>query len=401
MTSQSINPQFIQSIHNGLKYWQKKTSEIESNQVQWLNRQRRNLFQAVSFGIQTEETWEATVTVLLQSFDFVEWGGYWQAWIPILEQALASAPDTTSAINGRLHNRLGQLYRMSQQHASATAQHEKALHIAVALADKDLEVTGLVALCEVHLDLKKSDKAEAYGKRALAIIQDTQENGRLAAFLYKNLGAAAYLAGNWELAAERQKQAIRLWRSQNNLVYTARSLNDLGNTYIGAQDFPAAQLAFEEAGAILQETINESDKAMIYLNLGVLHYRQKKWLAAEESFLQINATALRERQEMSMLGLLHNNLGNVYLETSRWEKAAKNLELAANLFRKTKDYLNLANCLGTLARVYAAIDEKNEAAFCYKEAIDLLQTFPDNRWAQDILADFSEEYQALLIEQPK
>ena len=86
------NPQFMQSLVASLHYWQKKTKVLGPDKVQWLDSRRRNLFQAVQFGLSQPETWEATVQVLLQSFNFAEWRGYWQEWILVMQEALANAP---------------------------------------------------------------------------------------------------------------------------------------------------------------------------------------------------------------------------------------------------------------------------------------------------------------------
>jgi tetratricopeptide (TPR) repeat protein len=389
-TPQNVNPQFIESIHAGLQYWQQKTREMEPGQIQWLDRRRRNLFQAVLFGLQTRKTWQATITVLLQSFNFVEWGGYGQEWIPILEQALASAPEKVSVLYGRLQNRLGQLYRLSQKYPESMAQHEQALLLAQKLADKALEIAAYSALCELYLALNKINKAEENGNLALNIAQKTGGSERSQAFLYQNMGHIAQYLGNWEQAVARQQQAVCLWREQADQVYLARSLNDLGNSYINVGDFPAAQHAFEEASTILQGTINESDKAKVYLNLGVLFYRQEKWVAAKETFLQINPTLLRERNNQPLLATLHNNLGNVCLKLSQWEESTAHLKEAIKLFRTLNDRLNLANSLGTLGEVLKRIGNLSEAAACYQEALQLLEKFSDNLWANQLYQDFAD-----------
>lgn len=396
MTTQRVNPQFIESIQAGLKYWQRKTQEIETNQAHWLDRRRRNLFQAVIFGIQTEETWEATVEVLLQSFNFVEWGGYWQEWIPIIEQALASAPEKTSSINGRLHNRLGQLYKLSKKHPVAIEQHEQALLLAEKLNDKSLSIVAHASLCEVYLELNMIPKAKEYAQTGLSIALKTADTERLQAFLHKDLGAVAQYSGDWEQAVRHQKQAIQLWRKQNNLVYLARSLIDLGISYTNSDNFLAAQQVYEEAGAILNKTINESDKALVYLNLGVLFYRQEKWTAARDAFLRINPTALRERNNQTILAKLHNNLGNVYLKLAQLELSIRHLTKAIKLCRTLNDPLGLANSLGTLGEVLWANRQLPEAMACYQEALQLLAPLKkDGHWPEKLYLDFSAARQQI------
>lgn len=394
--SKRPSPQFIQSIQAGLRYWQQKTRELGTDQVQWLDKRRQNLYQAVLFGLQTAETWEDTASVLLQAFNFVEWGGYSHEWIPVLEQALALAPDEDSIWNGRILNSLGQLYRLAGRHGDAIAQHEKALHQAQRLKDKELEMRVYMALSEAYLGQSAVPQATEYGLLSLELAKALPGAEPQEATILKTMGAIASFTGDWDKAIEYQKRAAQLWRVQNNVVYVARSLNDLGITYMRSGDFASAQAAYEEAAVILQPTLNEVDKARIYLNLGVLHYQQKQWPEAAAAFLQINTTALRERQEPFFLAQLHNNLGNVYLKMAQWEPALENLEIAAAAFRKMNNKLELANSLGTMAEIYVARQLNEQVVLCYEEAILLLNQFPKSHWGQKLLATFTADYHAFL-----
>lgn len=390
------SPQFIQSIQAGLRYWQQKTREIGTDQAKWLDKRRQNLYQAVLFGLQTAETWEDTATVLMQAFNYVEWGGYTHEWIPVLEQALANAPDEDSVWYGRIQNSLGQLYRLVGRPSDAVAQHEKALRQAQKLKDKKLEMRAYMALSEAYLAQRAIPQAKEYGLMGLELASDLPGVEALEASALKTMGTIAGFLGNWAEAIDYQKRSAQLWRVQNNIVYVARALNDIGITYTRSGDFAAAQAAYEEAAAILQPTLNEVDKARIYLNLGVLHYQQKQWPEAAAAFLQINNTALRERQETHFLAMLHNNLGNVYLKMEEWELALANLKIAVGTFRKMNDKLELANSLGTMAEVYVKMLEKEQVVLCYEEAIMLLQQFPESHWGQNNLATFTADYHAFL-----
>ena len=389
------NPQFIQSIHAGLRYWQQKTQELGPDQVRWLDKRRRNLFQAVLFGLQTKETWEDTATVLLQTFDYVEWGGYGQEWIPVLEQALAYSPDSESFLYGRLQNRLGQLYRLGHRYDEATKLHQKALQLAQQLAHKELEMVAYAGLSEVSLAQRAIAQTEEFAQQALAIAQTVDGMERMQAFMLKVLGDAASYVGNWTKAIHYYQNSINLWRVLNNVVYLGRTLCQLGIVYINSGNFVAAEQALEQASEVFRPTLNESDKINIYMNLGVMFYRQEKWEEAANAFLQINPTILRERQELYLLASLHNNLGNVYAKLMSWEKSIENLQIAIKMFRTTKSELQLANSLGTLAGVYVSVGKQTEAVSYYEKAITLLKNYQESAWGQKLLAEFTAEFEAL------
>ncbi|MCB8979268.1 MAG: tetratricopeptide repeat protein [Ardenticatenaceae bacterium] len=382
------DPDFIKSIRAGLGYWQKKTETMQAGQAMWLDGQRFNLNEAVVQGLRYPETWQDTAMLLLQTFDFSEWRGYWYEWTAVFEQALAAAPEKETEVYGRMQNRLGQLYRLGNRLPEAEAQHQAALALAQQLVNDDLLAITYGCLAEYHEAQRDVGQTRTFAQAALDLAQIRPSVGRIAAFAHRILGSIDEFVGNWPAAIEHYQQAIQIWRKLNNHVYLARTLYDLGSVYATTNKFDLAQQAYEEAGAILSPTNNVKDKAFVSLNLGVLYYRQKDWARAEAAFLQIDPMALREQNELDLLGKFYNNLGNVYLEMKRWDSAANYLALAIALFRERENALDLGNSLGTLASVYGQDGQQEAALPLYAEAIQLLLQFPESQWAQKLLREF-------------
>ena len=394
MTTQSDDgrnepdPDFIKSIRAGLGYWQKKTETMQAGQAMWLDGQRFNLNEAVVQGLRYPETWQDTATLLLQTFDFSEWRGYWYEWTAVFEQALAAAPEKEAEVYGRMQNRLGQLYRLGNRLPEAEAQHQAALALAQQLANDDLLAITYGCLAEYHEAQRNVGQTRTFAQAALDLAQTRPSVERIAAFAHINLGKIDEFVGNWPAAIDHYQQAIQVWRKLNNQVYLARTWANLGNVYVHTSEFGLAQQAYEEAGAILSPTNNVKDKAWVSLNLGVLYYRQKTWDKAEAAFLEIDPVVLREQNEFDLLASVYNNLGNVYLEMKRWDSAANYLALAIALFRERENALELGNSLGTLASVYGQDGQQEAALPLYAEAIQLLLQFPESQWAQKLLREF-------------
>jgi len=362
----------------------------------WLDGQRFNLNEAVVQGLRYPETWQDTALLLLQTFDYSEWRGYWHEWTAVFEQALAAAPEKETVVYGRLQNRLGQLYRLGNRLPEAEAQHTAALALAQQLANDDLLAITYNCLAEYHLSQGNVDQTRAFAQATLDLVQTHPNLERIGAFAHLNLGKIEAFVGNWPAAIDHYQQAIQTWRRLDNHVYLARTWHELGIVYANAGEFDLAQQAYEEAGAILRPTNNVKDKALVSLNLGVLYYRQENWARAEAAFLEIDPVTLREQNELDLLGRFYNNLGNVYLKMERWESAADDLNLAISLFRERENQLDLGNSLGTLASVYAQDGKKEAALALYAEAIQLLQLFPESQWAQKLLGEFGAAYEKLL-----
>lgn len=394
---QQPNSQFIQSIQAGLRYWQKKTQKLGAEDVRWLDSRRQNFFRAIEFGLNQPETWNDTAVLLLQTFDFGETQGYWSEWIPIVEQALANAPEKESVVYGRLQNRLGQLYRLANRLPEAEVQHNAALALAKSLENQELLLITYTCLAEYSLSLKQVDQTRAYGQAALDLAQTLPDLERLEAFARRILGTIEEFMGNWAEAINQYQQAIELWRTLDNHTYLARTWLDLGNVYSGINEYTLGQQAYEEAQAILRPTNNVTDKAIVAQNLGVLYYRQEEWAKAEAALLEVDLIKLREQHEFNLLAKIYNNLGNIYLKMKRLENAAEQLNLAIEIFRQRENELELGNSLGTLASVYEADGEHTKALQFYEEAVMLLQKFPESQWAKKLLREFGAAFARLRV----
>lgn len=393
------NPQFIKSIQAGLRYWQQKTATLGAEQVVWLDSRRQNLHQAVLFGLNQPETWEDTIQLLLQAFDFSEWRGYWPEWIPVFEQALAKAPEKETVLFGRLQNRLGQLYRLDNRLAEAEGQHQLALVLAQRLVDDELLVITYNCLAELHLGQKNVDLTKVYGRATLDLAQTIPSLKRIEAFAHLSLGKIEKFVGNWPAAINHYQHANRIWRKLDYHTYLARSWVELGNIYSKTNEFGLAQEAYEEALAIIKLTNNDKDKALINIELGTLYYRQEKWNQAETALLEIDPVMLREQNEFDLLASFYNNLGNVYVELAQWSSAEENLKLAVEMFRSLEDKINLGNSLGTLATAYVGLGEPEAAKPCFEEGLALLRQYPQSEFANRVIKTYTTAYEALEVKE--
>lgn len=389
------NPQFIQSIQAGLRYWQQKTATLGPEQVHWLDQRRKNLHQAILFGLNQPETWEDTAQLLLQAFDFSEWRGYWSEWVPVFEQALANAPEKESVVYGRLQNRLGQLYHLDNRLSEAEEQHQATLTLAQRLGHDELLFITYQCFAELYQRQKDVNRTREHVELALALTQTQPALEAKAGFTHRILGHLEEYLGNWAEAIQQNQKAVELWRKHNNHIYLARTLNDLGNVYQKDKQYGRAQKAYKEAADILKMTLSFKDMARVYTNLAVLFYRQEKWQDAEKSLLQISPTDLKANHDTELFANWYNNLGNVYLKMAEWEKAEAQIAVAMQVWRDIDDKLNLANSVGTLGKVYGQTEQIERSLSCYEEAISLLREFPESEWGQKLLKEFTAEYEAV------
>jgi len=389
------DPDFINSLQASLAFWQKETGDLTPEQLARLDRRKRNLFRAVKMGLLWEETWRDTAVVAWQSFDFLEWRGLWQEWIPVLEKAIADAPPQEAGLKARLLNRLGQLYTKERRFAAAQDAHEEASALAAAADDPEAMIAAYLSVAELLKNQHQYDMAELMVRQALLEIEWLDDNTRQLAFAYNTLGNIARLRGDWTIAERNLRQAVQLYRCLDEPVYLARRLNDLGIVLTNVGQYEQAETTFEEAANILTSINDESDRSHILINWGVLYYRQERWSEAETIFRRIDTLVLAQAGEVGQQAQTLNNLGNVLLKRGQWVEAAECLQKAIALWRQMGDEINLANSLGTLAELRVTQENQSEAVPLYEEAITILRRYPDSNWTSKLLAAFTRGLAAI------
>ena len=391
----SPSAQFIRSIKGAIAYWRKRTQEMDDNTIRRLDAERQNIFQAVQFGLVPPQTWRDAAMVVLQTFDLIEQRGYWQEWIPVMEMAITHCADDQLHLKVKLLNQLGQFYRFLWQLVPALAAHKEAETIAQQLRDEQMLAESHCSLSELYLRQRQYDKAEQYGQSALTQFTNVDVEEKWLAATLNTLGELARFRGDLLLAEKRLSQAAAHWRSLNKPVRIARTLNDLAVTFLAAGKFEQAHQCYIEVVTLLEPTTNELDKVMVQINLGVLYFRQEKWIEAEAVFRKADSACIQQSPNIYYQALIANNLGNVLLKQNRLEEAALYLHNAAAFWRQTGDNLELANTLGTLAETTIAQKRVLDAIPLYEEAIEILSDIPDDARAENLQKSFVAQQEAI------
>lgn len=392
---QNPSSEFIQSIKAGIAYWHKQTYRLSPEAITILDQQRQNLYRLVQFGMKLPQTWEGAANIALQAFDLVEQRGYWQEWIPVMQQAIAACSDENSHLKFRLLNRLGQLHRLNRQLSASVKVHQAAEVIARQLDNEQMLAEVYYNLSEAYLRKHEYSEAERYGVAALSRFNKLESEKKWVPAVLNTLGEIARFRGDLDVSERRLSQAVDLSRALNRPVYLVRFLNNLALTLQVAGRFDEASQCLIEAATSLGPATNEFDKAMIQINLGVLHFKQKQWTEAEAAFREADSSYLQRSGHVYYQALTANNLGNVLLKQKRFAEAESYLRRAIPLWKQASDDLELANTVGSLAEVLVAQGQVDAAIALYSEAIALLQQFLDDAWAKQLLDRFNAQRQVL------
>ena len=382
----NVSPQFIRSLMAALLYWQQRTSRLDDPTLSWLDEERHNLYRIVKYGMELSQTWQKTAVILLQLFELIDRRGYWVEWIPLLQQAIDRCDQQTLALKFQLLIHLGKFLRADKLE-TAVDTHLQAKAIADYLADEQALAEANLNLCTDYVQLRNYEQAKEHGQAALTQFQQSGSESRLASTLH-TLGILALSNGDLPLAKERFTRALTYWQNENNILYYARGLCTLANTLINQEAYDEAEQHYLKAQQLLEETIYELDKVVIYMNLGILYYKRQEWGKAEAAFRAGNTPYLHKSPHIYYQTNMANNLGNVLAKQERWAQAESYLRQAHQLARTTSDDVQLANVAGSLGEVLIAQNKPAEAKILLTDAINLLQKYPGDAWGQKLQKQF-------------
>lgn len=383
------NPRFVQSIQANLRYWQQQTSLVGHVDISKLDREKENLYQAVQFGLRLASTQTLATKLALDLFDLVDQGGYWQDWIPILEQAVHQTDAVNTPDAAKLRHRLGQLYRRQHRLDQACQEHEAALAIARQLVDEFLIAEACLNLGFVYNDQRNYAQAGEMGRAALDGFTRIGADPYWMAHAHTLLGLVDQALGHLATSQQYLAQAVALWQQLAHPLELAKALIMLANTCLYDRQYKQAEPLYLQAEKLLEGVHSEHDKIHLLINLGTLYANTGRLPDAEAAFRRVNLAYLEETGQTYQLAVLLLNLGDVLLEQGKPEEAEPLLRLSLERFLELKDRFNAGNVAGTLAAALSAQGDVAAARHYYAQAIQFLDQFPEVAFARYLRQKFA------------
>ena len=389
------SPQFIQSTQAAIAHWQWRTQEMDDDVIRQLDKERSNILNAVQLGLTLPQTWHSTASLTLQVFDMVQRRGYWQEWIPILEEAVAACTNKQLPLKLNLLSRLGQLQRFTQQLQAAIQTHLKAETLAQQLSDSQALAIAYCDLSEDYLRTRDYIATEKYGYAALMELDTLNTGAYWKACVFNTLGEMARFQGDLVTSMEMLSQSVLIRRQLGQSISLVRALNNLANTLQTAGKFNEALECYKEASELLAVTSYELDRATVQINLGSLYFHLEQWSNAEDALKHVDLAYLSQSNKTYYEAAATQNLGNVLLKQGRSNEAIPYLQRAVILWETVDEEIEQANSMGTLGEALAILGHITEATSFYQKAIAKLQKLPDDPRVRNLMKEFMFDYEQL------
>jgi tetratricopeptide (TPR) repeat protein len=381
--------QFRDGITANLIYWREQIERLTDASTHKFVAEQANIILAVELGVMLPATQVKAAELLLLAYRFIERCGYWQSWLSVFEKAAAVDLERLPLLGARLLNRQGQLLRLMQQSEQAMTLHQKAECIAQDAGNQQALAEVWFNLSIDYLQRQAYEQADAYGQKALLIFQTLPDSQRWQASMLNTLGLISLHRDRLAEAQARLQQSIALWRLFDEPTELARVLNNLANACYQQDQLEAALHYDQEALEHLASTESALDKAEVLINLGALYFKWGQYDKAEIALRQAVSPAVRRSGNFRLRALLAQNLGNTLLKQAQVAESEKYLRQSLALWQQLGDDLMLANTVGTLAEALVAQEQYETAVAYYDNALQLLDKFPTNSWAQSLKEEFT------------
>lgn len=387
--------QFRDSVAANVVYWRQRTENLTDEILPVIDQDRQNLYRAVIFGLHVPTTWQETAELVIQTFPLIERRGYWQEWIPVMEQLLASCPPNTLVLRGRLLNQLGIFYKNNRQLQKAFLTHQAELKIGVDSQDSWRQAHAAINLGSVCRQLYQYEEALTHILEAQKSFQAINAPLVKHAFVYLEMGLLLQAQHQWADAEDHLSYAVSLFREVHDPVYLANSLKSLGQVYAAQNKIEDATTTYHEAIDSLSQTENHLDKSRVLNDLGILFFNQGDFVEAQRLLMLADSSFLRRSGDLFDQANIAQNLGHVYLAQAQFELAEQDFLRSVKLWQIVDAPIQLANSLSGLAEIRAAQGNIEEALNLYQQAIDLLMPFTQDNWANKLRQRFEKEQEIL------
>lgn len=160
---------------------------------------------------------------------------------------------------------------------------QKATEYALQSKDDKWEIENLILTGIVYRILKKNDEALSFFKEAHQKIK-AHPSAEKEAYILSQLATIYFELNDLKIAEEYLIRANKSYASQKNKVYTAISLNSLGEFQLRNNDYNKALESFKSAIALVLPTNEYTLKGILYRNIGLVYFKRGKFELALSEF---------------------------------------------------------------------------------------------------------------------
>ena len=328
----------------------------------------------LDFALRFDDAWPLLRELLFLLLPLIERLGEQRRWLPCFAQALPLCQRVNDReAEARFTWTLGVLSRRFGDLPAAERYLTQSQTVAAALADQHLRASALTELAYLLQMQHRLAEATALIQQAHALLPPDDP---LRAPGYSVLGDVLFEEQQWAAAAAMTEQAIALWTTHGQTLFTASGWRGLARIRWRQGDVAAAVACYERAIACYEERQERVQQAITCIGLGGLYAgltdgaQALGWLAqAEQILLPLGDTY--------HLAMLYTNYGIAYRLLRQWQPAVDALQKSLAYSGELNDFARQINSLTELATVYHDWGKPTLAQQPLTQAQNALNHLPD------------------------
>lgn len=286
--------------------------------------------------------------------------GEYDEGLALLNEAIKIAREIKHpALEARILNNYGGIYRDRGELAEALNYFEKALAINEKLGDEVTQAVNIANIAYINYDLNDYDNALDFALRCLPIFQKANDTHRL--------NSLYHILGNIYFKREQSAEALRYFEenlklSETDSVMEALAISGLGKVYYKMNDFANASKHLTDALSKSQELSNIEVQIICHFYLGRLQMDEHN-LRTSLQHMSAAFTLAEEYERKHDVMSIHEGLSMLYDKMGDIPKAFYHLKtfekLKEEIFQQTT--FNKLRNLQTRQQIELAQKEKEVA----------------------------------------
>lgn len=218
----------------------------------------------------------------------------------------------------------------------------------------------------VQLELRQSEKAIKYFKKAIEACQKLDQSDEL---VQRMLGAAYTNLGNIvssrQVQIEYQEKALALARKHQNSKQIGRIAYNLSEAHFELRDLKQSWAYLKEALGLFELDGTFEDRIKALQSVAAHYQLDEKWKDAED-ILQKALQLAENFRDITLQGVLHQELASLYYNSSQIARAEISCQQAINRFIQAGDVRQTGNAYNLMS-VIAFANQDLEVGYDYAE----------------------------------
>lgn len=245
---------------------------------------------------------------------------------------------------------------------------------AIKYKEKEAYFNNILGITERRMD--NCEEAIQYYLDAIAINKEILDSVTLASN-YNNLSRCYRTTGQIAKSLEVLKEGLKIQKEIPDTNGIANVYMSIGNTYNDVNNYEEAIENYLEANTNYELIGNKSMIAGSLLNIGLVYHKLNNFDQAINYYIQVKDFAQDGGLE-DILGIVYQNLGNIYSSQNKPLEAIVSQKKALELFTKLDQLGNQNDALLNIGIEFSKLANIDSALYYFNESLEISNITKDN-----------------------